>query len=696
MMKEFSLRASQDLERDPVNLFHWHQLATAGIEDLNPILIHHGLIGSLAFGYQHPVTTSLVARAIQILPRDSSWMFLLLKSISSLDPAVFRALSPIWLQSGLLEHKPHFLGFDQQNITADAVPKRYVTDDLEQAIGTIVLFSIMEPAMPEGSMFIHGLIDAVFGHPTFHDGSTHALTIQAHLTLVYLQDRYKFDLGCKAFVPDSQIDSLSIYRHYLSQSCFTEPIDSHNWISRHMHSLDLSYQNNYVCSFLLASCILALRHESPEQRIKALKEVSIDDILLFNATPLVARFFLHAAPPSLAAEFLAKVQSNPTQVAKLSSFHSNSTLVADYLSSSEQIFYWRSRGASFTDLETDDWNRFLPGFQGISFSRLADARNAYISGESFAVATFGQVRQNSFNTFSDNLNYYEAEYGHRFSYCAVSSWEKTAVARYPKTTDELLQLMSQSEVKPLIREAVEEIGLDNLYHLLLDYHQIASEPLDLKVAISNLSPRLDHLMINELIENHAEIEFMRLYPVTQEHQIPEVQLKILLNQFKMWTAISSSLNAYIDSGSVDPLLLHRADVPCRQIIKYIDSTKLLQKVRVTFLCDYDLGAIAVPPIGGIGDRFWMLSHEAAVVVQSILKDLHTSPLVNFLEPWPTGIEIPPAIKSTLMQHHRLCDYIFSLFSPSIYTIPVGHAMIERPTLFDITPDDFKALLARLS
>jgi hypothetical protein len=694
-MNNLSQRAVVDPKTAPTLLSSWHRLATTGIQEKNFSLVHHGIMGSLALGHDHPHTVNLLGRALECLPRTNPWIYMLMQSICALDQSKFQALLPAWVRSGLIESSPIAIKPDHKQLFSHGFPDHFVTDILESAIAILSIHSIVDGPAP-GSSFMNALINKLVSQPAFQDGSTHSLSIAAHLCLISLVSKYKFSLDCLVVVPDTTYDSLTIFRQYLNPRLLTlSSQDDRPWLFSCIQRLDFSVRNSYACSFLIAACIIALRKQSPVERVDVLRSIFRDDILLFNASPLVARFFLRVAPPSLASEFIAKIQSSPVEIDRLVQFIDNTTLVADYLSHSERIFHLRSLGTKFEGPNTDKWEQILPCLQGISYSSLMAARCSYVTGYRFSVAMFGQVRQSAIRTFSQNLEFYVAEHGQRLSFCAISSWDSVAVARDPKNTKELLGLFQDNQAQTLVSDAVKRLGLERLYQLLLTYHNIDRRPQGLKQAISSLSHQLDHLVVKELIEDDVELKFKEIYPFTDDDQIEPINARILLNQFKMWNTIFSAIEGYILSGSLDPLLLHRADVSCQQIIQKIDSLDLFKKEKITLLSDFDFGAFVVPPIGGGGDRFLILSHEAAQFIYSVLADIHNSSLVLIKQPWPTSLSIPVSFRSTLLQHHRLCDYIYTLLSPAIYTIPA--VPIDKSSVpFSISCDDFHALLAKIN
>jgi hypothetical protein len=694
-MNNLSQSAVVDPKTAPTLLSNWQRLATTGIQEKNFSLVHHGIIGSLALGHDHPVTVGLLVRALQCLPRDSPWISMLMQSICALDQSKFPALLPAWARSGLIESSPIVIKLDHKQMFSHGFPGHFVTDILESAIAILSIHSIVDGPAP-GSSFMNALINKLVSQPAFQDGSTHSLSIAAHLCLTSLVKKYKFRIDCLVVVPDNRDDSLTIFRQYLNPRLLSlAGRDGGPWLTSCIRYLDLSVKNNYACSLLIAACVIALRKQIPEERTNALRNVFRDDILLFNASPLVARFFLRVAPPSLAIDFIAKVQSSPVEIDRLVRFIDNSNLVADYLSHSERIFHLRSLGTKFEEHNTDKWEQILPCLQGISHASLMAARCSYLTDYRFSVAMFGQVRQCAFRTFSQNLKFYAAEHGQRLSFCAISSWDSVAVARNPKNTKELQDLFQDNQAQTLVSDAVKRLGLERLYQILLTYHNIDRRPQGLKQAISSLSHKSDHLVIKELIEDDVELTFKKIYSFSEDDQIKPLNANILLNQFKMWNTIFSAIESYIHSGSLDPLLLHRADVSCQQIIQKIDSLDLFRKEKISLLSDFDFGAFIVPPIGGGGDRFLILSHEAAEFIYSVLADIHNSSLVLIKQPWPTSLSIPASIRCTLLQHHRLCDYIYTLLSPAIYTIPA--VPIDRSSApFNISHDDFHALLIRIN
>ena len=692
MNQSFCDRASAELKSDPGSLFHWHQLITAGIQENNPPLIHHGITGSLICGIDHHVTEKLIILALKKLSRDNYWTYLTIKTVQSLGQSIFPALLPTWLELGLLKTESPIRSPEGSLSTTSNSYNLFIDSSLEQAIATLSIYAITDGPAP-GSRFMNNLIQAMVHAYKFATGSTHVLTAAAHKCLAKLIAKYGFMLRCKVVVETNNIDSLSFFRQEIMPFCHPPTETSLRWISEHLALLDSDQPNDYFCAYLIAACFCALViFDDPVKRSMALSNISDQGIRLFNVSPLVCRFFLRAAPPSLANQFLQSSFDGDHALISTDDSQNNYTSDVDCIASTENVFFRSSLDPQSDLSQSSDFLAMFPCLADLESNDFIKARTSYILGNKFAVATFGQLRQSSFKTTTKNLHFGASEFGERISFFSVASWSRVAVTRHPKTSGELSNLFARPESGHLAVQAARQISVDQIYECLVDHQNIGLKDDDLSQNLHELCPLFDRLVVTRLDEAQTEEDFKNIYPLSSSEELGTISQKILLNQFKMWNSIFAALDSYIRSGCTDPLILHRADVPLENIVQFVDSSQIFRLQNIAFLSDVDSSAFVVPPIGGMGDRFWIMGFEVARVVHNILRNLKQSALVGFLNEWNTNPNINLRQKASMMEHHRLCDTLFTLFSPSIYVVSVNNASIQRDALFDIEHEELRELL----
>jgi hypothetical protein len=692
MGSDFSITASEELRLDPLSLFYWHQLTTAGIADQNPLLMHHGIAGSLIFGAEHEVTIDLLSRVLQTLPKDSPWSHSVIMTMQTLDPKRLAAFMPVWVELRLLESQGGISGMTPLSVAPLDVIKRIRVSNLEDTVAVLCIYTLLD-GPPPGTPLMQDLIEEFVRSDRFASGTTHTLSVSAHRCLAALIDKYAFTLSCKTVVHTGTEDALALFNRYIFPVNYLSTEETFAWISRHLDLLDCEKPNEYFQAFLIAGCYYAVSYVEPDQRALSLTELVRGDLRLFNVAPLTSRFLLRSAPPSLANQFLECIKDEEQSVGRNTLIPNQLLSGVDFVASYERSFLRALLANESDPILPVEFSTIYPFLIDIKKSEVAASREQYVQGGRFAVAIFGQTRQTSFRTISENLDFCTSRMGDRLSFCSLSSWEKVSLARHPKVIHELISLFADSESHRLIEKAAAQVPVETLYQLLLDHERIEKENLDLLDILQRLCPDSKNMKINSLEEEEVEKRFQVVYPIADVGLLDDVSKKILLNQFKMWNTIAAAINSYIESGCEDPLILHRADIiSTERVLDFIDSSKIFQKQNISLLADHCHASFVIPPIGGLGDRFWIMSPAVAKAIHSLLINLSNIPLVNLLGPWRQIQDLSFTFKASLMEHHRLCDILFTLFSPSIYTVSAQYGLTNSESLFNISHEELSLLL----
>lgn len=689
MEMNFTSDASEQLVQHPHSLYHWHHLTTAGIQEGNHLAMHHGITGSLIFGLDHPVTKDLIIQALSKFSEAEGWRSLILKTIVSLG----KPLIPALIEAGFISDV-----HDQSAGILLTVPMSVQTLLRSGTIGevTAILCSYSEslPGLGADSTVIAHITSIITHNPHFRNGASHSVPIHIHSDLSDISRRHGFEPKCKVYAEESNIDSLSLFNHHLKPflKSFGDPNDQVDWLVKRIGLLDLNKINSYLGAHLIAACAICIRFEEPEKRINTLHLACDHNISLYSSSALVTRFFLRAAPPSLAAELLGELCSeHQTYKSYLNNIHMSES-IADALSSIENSFYFDSFIKKSGLTPDCDYTKILPSFANISIKNLNDSRTTFIRSHRFAVAMFGQARHSAFRVVSDNLKLCMSLKNTRLKTCSFSTWNQTAAARYPKNIVELACLFKNPESSNLVRKALTEESVDRVYALMASHHKISQTNQNIHEALSVLCGDLTGFKINALEENDAEANFNAIYNVSNSSVISDIQKKVLMNQYKMWCTINAAIQSYLQDDCEQPLILHRCDVSLSRILEFIDDSNIFERQNIAVIADTDLEAFVVPPIGGMGDRFWIMTREAARIIHQFISSLDILPLINLYCPTDAPFNINLQTRTMLLEHHRYCDLIALMFAPSFYALPVGRAPIEADGLFGIDATELHQIL----
>jgi len=690
MAADFSKVAAELLGLHPQSLYHWHHLATAGFHDNDPLIVHHGITGSLIFGMDHPVTMDILIRALKTWTTDSPWHSLFLETIASLG----RPLLPVLIDGGhLLTHANGRRTSDLQALPA-TVERIISLGNLEHATAVLLAYeSALNNPGPDSTV-MKDIIGRLIKSPQLEDGSIHTVPLHVHMDLARLARKYSFALECKLKVQIPNVDSLSIFNQHLKPVLHSIDNTSERiqLLTDQVRMLAMNEKCNYIGAHLIGVCACCLDYDSPQERIEALRLVCGDNISIYASSDLVTRFFLRAAPPSLATQFLRQTINGPRAVLHPGDDGKDIATLPDALAACENSYYFQTLSELDGPVAECDLTEVIPSFRDINTIDLNKSRTNYINADRFAVAMFGQTRQSAFPTISGNLRFCVEQMGQRFDTCSLSSWSETAASRYPKNVVELSCLFRHSEAAALARSVANDESVDSIYSLLASYHNLSLTNQRLHEALPALCNNLENIEIRALDEKQSERDFDAIYNVSSAIDISDAQKKVLRNQYKMWCTINAAIQLYLDSSCNYPLILHRSDVSLARIIDFIDESKIFARQNIAIAADIDMEAFVVPPVGGMGDRFWIMTRHVAEVIHTCLSSIKSSPLVNLTERCNTSFNLPRSARVILFEHHRYCDMMAHLFSPSFYAMPVRHASIQATPLFDIECNDFRRLL----
>lgn len=692
MTSDFSRVAAEQLLVHPQSLYHWHHLATAGIEKKDYLVLHHGITGSLLYGMDHPVTLDILIRALNTCEPDSQWHHLIVRTIRSLGRPLLATLEA----AGHLSNSSDISLPNDQQLIPSNITIFLQESNLVQAAAILFAYdSALNSSGSESTLMRHA-INIVTSCPQFRNNSIHSVPLHVHKVLAGLAGKYNFKLDCKVKVDIDSADSLSLFNQHLKPTLksISSPDAQIRWITDLINLLDASEPDEYLGAHLIAACACCLGFENPEERINFLLLACDGNIDLYAMSDLVSRFFLRSAPPSLATQLLRNIVNNSNHNKDFdTAFETKSaTSIPELLATSENSFYFALLSELSGSAPDCNHTRTVPSLLGIRVSNLNQSRTSYICADRFAVAMFGQARQSAFRTLGENLGFCIEQKGLRFSKCSLSSWSQTAASRYPKNVVELCCLFKHPESTKLARKVATDQTVDFLYSMLAAYHGLSLTNQNLHEALQDLCSPIETLRINALNEENAEADFEAVYQLSTVDGISDIQKKVLLNQYKMWCTINTAIADYIESGCEDPLILHRTDVSLVRILEYIDESRIFTRQNIAIAADVDFEAFVVPPMGGMGDRFWIMTRQVAEVIHSCIGSLRSAPLVNISSNCDTSFKIPCTARINLMEHHRYCDMLARMFAPSFFALPVKRAPIESDALFNITPSEFKDLL----
>ncbi|MEB3168802.1 MAG: hypothetical protein VKK97_08730, partial [Synechococcaceae cyanobacterium] len=424
-MTSSSPDSAADLVRlEPESLARWHQLVSAGFEQNNPSQVHHGITGSLILDCAHPVTIYQIKLAFQKLPLESYWQYLILRTLQTYGQPILHDLLPIWSDLRLLDQPTPPSWPVQQASRPPALDGLLLRRDLEEVVAVLSTYSLTNGNDTDPCWF-PSLLESTLAAEAFGPGKIHTLTVSAHKCLVSLLVKYKVSLRCKVFVDVEGTDVLRIFLEQLKPHCIPVNEATLRWVCLCLEILDPNQKNDYYCAFLLAACFCALvSGDTPESRSTLLTRAVGDDISQFNATPLLRRFFLRAAPPSLARQFLARTTKSDPEHSTATDAYSKTKTTAKYIAESEMAFHLSSFEPPTTSAEAADFKAIYPCLQNIDVSELREARSHYISGSAFAVSIFGQLRHSSFRALRNSLQFCGSEAERRCPFVSVSSWSQ--------------------------------------------------------------------------------------------------------------------------------------------------------------------------------------------------------------------------------------------------------------------------------